>query len=105
MADPGVLHHVAERRYAFFDGLQTRGAETAAVGHVNLLDRFGTLGDGLPQAEALVDQPAAVGQRGGAGVIAGLVLAAGGEGFDQGNAPAALMRSVLQGQRLSLIHI
>ncbi|VTL98659.1 Uncharacterised protein [Pseudomonas aeruginosa] len=98
LAEPGVLHHVAQRRHAFLDGGQAGGAEAAAVGNMDMQDRLGALGDRRPQAEALVDLPAAIGQRRGTGVVAGLVGIAGREGFDQHDRPATLAGAGLQGQ-------
>ncbi|MNZ32705.1 hypothetical protein D3C78_500380 [compost metagenome] len=99
LAEPGVLHHVAEGRHALLHRGKARGAKAAAVGYVDLRDRFGTLGDLLPDAQALVDLPAAEGQRGGTRVIAGLVAVAGGERLDQQDLPATLACAGLQEQR------
>ncbi len=63
LAEPGVLHHIAQGRYAFVLGAKPRGAEATAVGHMDLTNRFGTLADRRPQAQALIDLPGAVGQR------------------------------------------
>ncbi|MNZ24114.1 hypothetical protein D3C78_412500 [compost metagenome] len=98
LAEPGVLHHVAQGRHTLFQGGEPGGAEAPTVGDVDLQYGFGALGDALPEAEALVDLPAAEGQRGRTGVVAGLEAAAGGEGLDQDDLPAPRAGAFLQGQ-------
>ncbi|MCY1424229.1 hypothetical protein D9M71_399660 [compost metagenome] len=99
VAEPGVFHHIAQGRHALFRGGQSRGAEAATLGDLDAGDRLGALGDRRPQAEALVDQPGAPGQRRAARVVAGLEAVAGGVGFDQADLPAPRQgAALLQGQ-------
>ncbi|MCY1423070.1 hypothetical protein D9M71_387760 [compost metagenome] len=98
LAEPGVLHHVAQCRHPFFQGREAGGAEASAIGDVDLQDGLGAPRDGLPEAVALVDLPAAEGQRGGTGIVAGLEAVAGGEGLDQDDLPAPRPGAFLQRQ-------
>ncbi|MNF70909.1 hypothetical protein D3C84_528400 [compost metagenome] len=98
LAEPGVLHHVAEGGNALLHGGEAGSAEAPAVGDVDLQYGLGAVGDVLPEAEAFVDLPAAEGQRGRAGVVAGLEAVAGGEGLDQDDLPAPRAGAFLQGQ-------
>ena len=98
MAEPGVFHHIAQGRHTFVSGTQACGAEAATVGHMDLRNRLGALADARPDAQALVDLPSAVGQRGGARIVARLITVAGGEGLDQHDLPTAGLGTGLQGQ-------
>ena len=63
MSDPGVLYHIAQRLDRLVPRIQPGGTEAAAFGNVDAQNRLGTLGDPFPQAQTLIDQPGAVGQR------------------------------------------
>jgi len=96
---PGVFHHVAQRRHALISRAQAGRSKVPTVGNMDAVDRLGTRRDERPQAQALVDLPGAVGQRTAARVIARLVIAARGKGLDQHDLPAALQCALLQRQR------
>src|SRR5450830_1906741 len=71
---------------------------------MNLLDRLGAAGDGLPQAQTLINLPRAIGQRRRARVVARLVAVARREGFDQYDLPAPCLGPGLQRQRQAGAH-
>ncbi len=99
MSDPGVLYHIAQRLDRLVPRIQPGGTEAATFGNVDAQNRLGTLGDPLPQAQTLIDQPGAVGQRRGARIVARLVLMPRLERLDQVDTPATLTDALLQGQR------
>jgi hypothetical protein len=98
VAQPGVFYHLAQCADLLLAGVQLGSGEAALLGDMNMPDAFGPLSDLFPDTQAAVYQFAAMGQRRGAGIIAGLELAAGRKRLDQGNAPAALAGTLLQGQ-------
>ena len=96
LAEPGVFHHITQRRNALFHRRQPRGGETSTVGNMNLLDRLGAAGDFLPHAQPLINLPGAEGQRRRTGIVARLVGVAGGKRFDQHDLPATGLGPGLQ---------
>src|SRR5574344_630048 len=98
VAEPGVFYYLAEGADLLFTGMQFGGGKAALFGDVDVFDGLRPLRHLRPDAQPLIDLLAAMGQRRGAGVIAGLECVAGSEGLDQGDAPAAFAGTLLQGQ-------
>src|SRR5690554_4268834 len=99
LAEPGVFHYVAQGGHPLLLGMHAGRARMPPVGDVYLPDRLGAPGQLLPDAQALEQPAAAMGQGGGSVVVAGLPAPLNRRlGLDQANGPARLAGTVLQRQ-------
>ena len=98
LAEPGVFHHITQGWHALLHRGQTRGGEAPTVRYMDLLDRLRTPGNGLPQAQPLVNLARAKRQRGRARIVARLVAVARCKGFDQHDLPTPRLGPGLQCQ-------